>query len=166
MEQSDLDKIIKNHKIYLETDGKEGQKAYLTDVDLTDAYLTDANLTNANLTNANLTNANLTNVDLTNANLTNVDLYNANLTGVDLTNVDLTKASLSHVYLTGVKGLIHIQLSKHGIYAQKEKVKIGCEYLTYQEWEEKGEDIGKREGYSDKEIKMYLNIVKFIQQQL
>ena len=71
-----LKTILEQHKLWLNSDAKEGKFADLTGVDLTGvdligedlrfASLFDANLTSANLTSANLYGANLSYSDLTN----------------------------------------------------------------------------------------------------
>ena len=75
MKQEELNKIIEQHKHWLDRDcdGWEGMRANLTGADLT-----RANLYGANLYGANLTGANLTGADLYGANL-----YGANLTGAN-----------------------------------------------------------------------------------
>ncbi len=104
MNQNELNKILENHKLWL-NDGYSGCRAILTDAILTNADLTGAILTNADLTGAILTNATLryailTNADLTGAILTNADLTNADLTGADLTDAILTNAILTNADLT------------------------------------------------------------------
>jgi len=121
MDQNKLNKILKEHKLWLSSERKRGKRANLinadlSNVDLTNANLSnacliDANLTNVNLTNANLINADLSNVDLTNANLTNANLtdaylINANLTNANLTNANLTDAYLTYAIMDNCKGLI------------------------------------------------------------
>ena len=61
MEASELKEILDQHKLWLETNGVQGERA-----DLTRANLRDANLTRANLRDANLTRANLTGTILEN----------------------------------------------------------------------------------------------------
>ena len=72
--KSELDQILTAHKLWLETDGKEGERADLAAADLANVDLRGANLTGANLANTNLANANLRNAGLANA-----DLRSANL---------------------------------------------------------------------------------------
>jgi hypothetical protein len=74
MEASKLKDILEQHKLWLDTNGKLGERAYLADANLMDANLMDANLTNANLMDANLTRANLTDANLTGANLKDANL--------------------------------------------------------------------------------------------
>ena len=59
MKQSKLNCILKQHKLWLESNGNKGKRANLSYADLTNANLSGTNLTEANLTEANLTNANL-----------------------------------------------------------------------------------------------------------
>ena len=84
MTKNELNKIIDNHKLWLKTNGEQGERA-----DLRNANLRNANLSNANLSNANLSNANLSNANLSNANLRNANLRNANLSYADLINAVL-----------------------------------------------------------------------------
>ena len=54
-----IEQIIRQHTLWLKTDGEEGSHANLTRANLTRANLGGANLTGANLYGANLTGANL-----------------------------------------------------------------------------------------------------------
>jgi hypothetical protein len=116
-----LKEILEQHKLWLDSDEKEGKCANLTfanltganlryadlryadltRVDLYGADLTNASLTDAVLSGANLSGANLTFADLTRAHLTFADLTSANLTGADLTDVDLSYAHLTSANLSG-----------------------------------------------------------------
>ena len=103
--KKELKTILEQHKLWLDSNEKEGKRADLYCVDLTGACLYGANLTRANLYGANLRRADLTGVDLTGANLYGsdlrlADLTGANLTGADLTGADLTGANLSGANLT------------------------------------------------------------------
>jgi len=126
MDQNKLNKILKEHELWLSSGREKGKRANftnaflkyanfrnanLTNAFLRSAFLRNAYLRNANLINANLRNANLINADFTNADLTNADLTNAYLTNADFTNADLTNADLTNAYLTNAimdncKGLI------------------------------------------------------------
>jgi hypothetical protein len=122
----ELKTILEQHKLWLNSNGKEGKRADLSSADLRGADLRGADLTDAdlscanlrcanlyyanlrcaNLYGANLTGADLTGADLTRANLTYADLYRANLTGADLTGAnlyraDFTDANLYRANLTG-----------------------------------------------------------------
>ena len=103
--EEELKTILEQHKLWLNSNGKEGKRADLTRADLTGADLSRANLRCAELSGANLTDAilygvNLTRANLTGANLTDVCLEYANLTGAYLTRAYLTCANLSGAYLT------------------------------------------------------------------
>ena len=72
---SELNQVLEQHKIWIESAGKHGQRANLeyanlTGASLSGAYLKDANLKGANLTGAKLTGANLLGANLRYANLT------------------------------------------------------------------------------------------------
>ena len=108
MTQEELNKILEDHKHWLNEDckGWENMKANLTGADLRRADLRGANLRGANLTGANLygadlTGANLYGADLRGANLTGANLRGANLTGANLYGADLYGADLRGANLTG-----------------------------------------------------------------
>ena len=111
MTKEELAAKLEAHAKWLKTrftDHVEGERADLTDANLTcadlmganlkDANLMRADLTRADLTFANLTDADLTRANLTDANLTCADLMGANLTCANLTCADLTDANLEHVW--------------------------------------------------------------------
>ena len=62
MNQDKLDNILTQHKLWLDTNKKEGVRANLTSADLTGANLHRANLTGANLIRANLQSADLSEI--------------------------------------------------------------------------------------------------------
>ena len=72
--KDELDKIIGNHKLWLQTNGEKGERA-----DLRYANLRYANLSYANLRYANLSYANLSSADLRYADLRYADLSSADL---------------------------------------------------------------------------------------
>lgn len=77
MTQNELDKILKNHKKWLNADG--GSRANLGGTNLRGADLRDANLWVANLRAAELRGANLRDANLRDANLRGADLWGANI---------------------------------------------------------------------------------------
>ena len=97
MKQEELNKIVENHKHWLneDVDGWEGMKANLGGADLRGAYLGGADLRGAYLRGANLREANLRE-----ANLRGADLREANLRGAYLGGADLRGA-----YLGGAENL-------------------------------------------------------------
>ena len=96
MEQAKLNKILENHKLWLKTNGEQGERADLSNADLRYADLRYADLSYADLRNADLRNADLRNADLSNADLSNADLRYADLSNADLRNADLSEADLDY----------------------------------------------------------------------
>ena len=91
MTQEELNKILENHKHWLEEDckGWNSMRADLGCADLRCANLSYANLSYADLSGANLSDANLSGADLSDAKLRGADLSDANLRGADLRDADL-----------------------------------------------------------------------------
>ena len=125
MTQNELNKILENHKHWINRDCEDwkGLKADLRDAnlsnadlrgadlscaklrgaDLSSADLSGTNLINAGLRGADLSVINLRNADLRGANLSNADLSYADLSGANLIKADLSGADLSSAYLRGVE---------------------------------------------------------------
>jgi hypothetical protein len=80
MTKKELETIIEQHKLWLDSNETEGKCADLTSADLTGAYLSGADLSGADLSRAYLYGADLTHANLTDAILTDVCLEYANLT--------------------------------------------------------------------------------------
>ena len=105
MNKKELDKILDNHKLWLQTNGKKGERADLRYADLRSANLRYANLRYADLRYANLRYADLRYADLRyadlrSANLSSADLSSANLSSADLSSADLRSANLSSADLS------------------------------------------------------------------
>ena len=96
MTKEELNKIIENHKHWLNQDceGWEKMKADLSIADLDNADLCKADLRNANLYGADLQNANLQYANLRGADLRGADLRYAYLRDADLRNANLHNADL------------------------------------------------------------------------
>ena len=92
---SDLQKILREHHQWGESEKKAGTRANL------DANLTDANLDHADLGRANLNGAFLVKAVLDHANLTDARLIGANLTGAWLGKANLSRALLANADLRG-----------------------------------------------------------------
>ena len=115
MEISKLKEILEQHRLWIQTNGKQGNCADLTGADLTganlwganlmDADLTGSNLSYANLSGANLYNADLRGAILRDANLEDVSFINANLTGANLTGANLTITHFQNASLDSIIGL-------------------------------------------------------------
>ena len=96
----ELKKILEQHKLWLDSNEKEGKCADLSSVDLFGVDLSRANLTRANLYDADLRCADLTGACLYGANLYSANLRLADLSGADLTYANLSSADLSRAILT------------------------------------------------------------------
>ena len=97
MEQKELNKILKQHKRWLQ--GEDGECANLRFTDLYRADLTWADLRRSNLRGANLAGANLCRADLRRSNLRGANLAGANLCRADLTEANLCRADLTEANL-------------------------------------------------------------------
>ena len=125
IDQETLSIILKEHQLWIASNGENGKYANLSNknligadlrgedlegvgidgadlegADLEGAYLTGANLRGANLRDANLRGAyliraNLIDADLRGANLRDADLRNADLTDADLRDADLERTNLN-----------------------------------------------------------------------
>lgn len=105
--QKEINKIIENHKHWLNTDvdGWDNMKANFSNQDLGYADLSDADLHGvdlggANLIYANLSGTNLSHANLSGADLSRADLCDANLCGANLRNADLSCADLCDANLS------------------------------------------------------------------
>ena len=94
MTQEELNKILENHKHWLNEDckGWENMKANLIGADLYGANLRGANLRGADFYGADLRGADIRGADLYGANIREANLYGADLTRADLTRADLRGA--------------------------------------------------------------------------
>ena len=97
--KQELDKILDNHKLWLSSGGKKGERADLSYADLSYADLRYADLSSADLCYADLSYADLSYADLYSANLSYADLYSANLSYADLSYADLSYADLRYANL-------------------------------------------------------------------
>ena len=94
--QAELDEILKQHYVWLKSDGSKGYQADLIYTDLS-----GINLRGTNLRDADLWGANLQEADLQGANLQEADLEYADLQGANLQEADLEYADLHGVNLHG-----------------------------------------------------------------
>ena len=79
----------------------------------------------------------------------------ADLSYADLSSADLSSANLSYA------DLMIFQFQRHqAFYSLDDNLRIGCLYLPLDEWVNKFEEIGKREQYSDLQIKVYGSFIK------
>ena len=171
MTQEELNEVLKQHKLWLDTKGEEGKRADLIGADLEGVDLRDANLTCASLEGAYLKGADLrfANLRFTNfiganlrgAYLTDADLEGAVLEGADLEGADLKGANLSYTKLDGANlegtGVYFFKGPKDdAIYNSKDDILyIGCQVHSLEYWLKNYVDIGKEHGYTDEEIEAY-----------
>ncbi|MGC2693980.1 MAG: pentapeptide repeat-containing protein [Desulfobaccales bacterium] len=101
MTRTDLDQILKDHKLWFESDKKEGKKADLSGSDLRWANMGGVFLLRAILIKAQLNFANLNGADLRDAILTKAELIDSNLSKASLSGADLTGTKLSGANLIG-----------------------------------------------------------------
>ena len=104
IDQETLASILKEHHLWIKSDGKSGKRADLSEKDLKNvdlmgadlrkADLRKADLRKADLRVANLRGATLRGVDLRGADLAVADLCEADLCGADLREADLREADL------------------------------------------------------------------------
>ncbi len=105
-----LAKILEAHRMWVESEGKEGERADLNEANLQEAYLGEANLQGANLFEANLQGAKLDGANLYEANLYRANLSEANLLGANLQGATLLLANLQGATVVGAKGLTASQV--------------------------------------------------------
>ena len=110
MEASKLNQILEQHKLWIETNGVQGERA-----NLEGAYLGGANLRGADLGSANLRGADLGSANLTGASLAGADLRDANLEGADLTG-----AILPDISWIKAGCLVRLNRIKYKFYLKKE----------------------------------------------
>ncbi len=104
----DIQKILKDHELWLRSGTVEGQKANLRGADLRGANLQETNLqeTNlqwANLRGADLRESNLQETDLQETNLREADLRESNLRGANLQDTNLQDTNLQGADLREAK---------------------------------------------------------------
>ena len=129
--------------------------ADLSGADLSEANLFKADLSGADLSGANLSEANLFKADLSGADLSGADLSEADLSEADLSGADLSGADLSEANLSGANGIISMQFFGFNIYVQKDKIKIGCKYMTVSDWRKVTVDEAVKMGIKKEHYESY-----------
>ena len=99
MNEIQIKEILEKHKKWLHND-KEGERANLSEANLSKANLYGANLSVADLSGAYLFGADLSKANLSGANLSEADLSWANLFGANLSGANLSRANLYGAYLS------------------------------------------------------------------
>lgn len=96
-----IQESLRLHKLWLETDGQQGERLIGKEVNLFESDLRKADLRGANLREANLFQADLREANLWQADLYGADLCGVNLSRVNLSGVNLIVANLSRANLYG-----------------------------------------------------------------
>ena len=103
--EEELNKILEQHNLWLETNGNEGARANFYKADLEYVNLNGANLEKANFEGANFNGANLSGANLQLADLSEASLFEANLFKADLRGSNFEKANLVTANLS--KAILH-----------------------------------------------------------
>lgn len=108
MDQISLDIILRNHRAWLDSRGRDGDRANLSQqalgfADLKGKDLTSSVLQKANLQRSNLSESKFDDADLRDADLSYADLGNASLRGANLIGAVLTGCNLAGANLEGAK---------------------------------------------------------------
>ncbi|HGC8063424.1 TPA: pentapeptide repeat-containing protein [Yersinia enterocolitica] len=150
MNLTDLNKILGEHKIWVESYRENGSRA-----NLRDANLRDADLRGANLRGANLRDADLRGADLRGANLRDADLRGADLRGANLRGADLRGANLPDRTYVIMGEKYYLQISNG------ENVRAGCQNHTAEEWRKFSKrDIANMDGKTA--LKFYPRLLDII----
>ncbi len=131
----ELQRVLAEHKKWLETEGKEGQRADLSNTDLSGKDLHGAHLDEADLHGAHLSRADLHGAVLAEANLHGARLRSAGLQEADLAFADLHGAVLLRASLSGADliqaDLTQAKLGKADLrHAALDNVNLGQTDLT------------------------------------
>jgi hypothetical protein len=103
--RADLDRILTEHQVWVESREKSGTQAGLRDADLTGANLTGALLVRAHLAGAHLNRADLNRAQLNRADLNGAYLDDANLVSADLHGADLGRATFEPKSIPELRGI-------------------------------------------------------------
>jgi len=90
----DIDEALRNHRLWVDSAGREGEAIVVERANLRGADLEAADLTGVSLIQANFTEAKMTEIVLRKANLTGAVFAKANLTGANLAVARLRRANL------------------------------------------------------------------------
>jgi len=98
----ELEQILTAHRLYLETNRKQGTRANLSATDLTGRDFSGKVLRRIKLDHTLLRNVNFAHANLQRANLIGADLRGACLTGTDLGDARMSGANLEAAVLVGM----------------------------------------------------------------
>ncbi len=108
--EEELQKILEAHRKWVESEGKEGERADLFEANLQGANLNGADLQGAYLRRANLQGAFLSGANLQGAFLSGANLQGAKLDGANLYEANLYRANLQEAFLADADGLTASQV--------------------------------------------------------
>ena len=99
------------------------------------------------------------------ANLSGANLSCANLSYANLSGANLSCANLSGANLNGTiykdNTIVSFMYQKHtATYLGTDEIRIGCHVHPIKHWVDNFEEIGKKEGYNNEQIKRYGNFIK------
>jgi pentapeptide repeat protein len=130
--RAELDQILAEHKLWLESRQSRGTQADLSGADLRDADLIGAQLSGADLDGAYLIGAQLNGADLSGADLSDAYLIGGRLSGADLNGAKLKGVELKDAYFSDadLRGMIFEPMSNPQIrtIARAEHL----EFMTYE----------------------------------
>ncbi|MGT3185618.1 pentapeptide repeat-containing protein [Yersinia enterocolitica] len=145
MNLTDLNKILGEHKIWVESYRENGSRANLRGADLCGADLRGADLRGADLRGA----------DLRGADLRGADLSDANLRGASLRGADLSDANLPDRTYVIMGEKYYLQISNG------ETIRAGCQNHTADEWRKFSKrDIANMDGNTA--LKFYPRLLDII----
>ena len=136
IDRETLSAILKEHQLWIDSNGENGERADLSNKNLIRADLRGAGLRRADLRGADLRGANLFRANLRGANLRRADLIGANLRRADLIGADLIGADLEGANLEGAN--LNLQfMGNSGLFTNNLQRKLQSSEATIQELEEK-----------------------------
>ncbi len=162
--------------------GAGGERAGLSDAnlsgaDLRGANLKDVNISGADLRGANLKDVNLSGADLSGADLSGADLRRANLSGANLRKAGLSDANLSGADLRGacLAGTIYesdfpvtIETKYYTIVKTDDYIQIGCQKRSKENWKMLYEDklfysqLQKSDPNAEKFMSEYKTLIEYL----
>ena len=146
MNTAELQKILDEHKVWVESYRQRGDQANLRGANLRGANLCGANLRGADLCGANLRGANLCDADLRDADLCGANLCDADLCGANLCDADLCGANLCGANLPDITFVI-MGMEYAITITNGEYLRAGCQNHKIEDWRQFSKrDIAEMDG--------------------
>ena len=136
IDQETLSAILKEHLLWLDSRGKNGERADLSNKNLRGSDLRGADLFRADLRGADLRGADLIRADLRGADLFRANLFRADLEGANLEGANLEGANLEGANLVGANLNLRF-MGSSGLFTNNLQRKLQSSEATIQELEEK-----------------------------